>query len=112
MRRSSADRNVSWSELTEMLLMWYVWALANTRFVRDASIVSPPTTVGSRSGHAEAAPAPAAAAAPAAPAAARRPGATAPGRNALPLPLPLPLLPPPLGKGAARAGEARQRAAR
>ena len=31
MRRSSAERNVSWSELTLMELMWYTWALRNFR---------------------------------------------------------------------------------
>lgn len=40
MRRSSADRNVSWSLFTEIELMWYVCALANTRLQREASSTS------------------------------------------------------------------------
>ena len=46
MRRSSADRNVSWSLFTEIELMWYVCALANTRLQREASSTSEVLTCG------------------------------------------------------------------
>ncbi len=39
-RRSSADKKVSWSLLTEMELMWYVCALANSRLHRAAKRTS------------------------------------------------------------------------
>jgi len=49
MRRSSADRYVAPSLFTEMELMWYVWALANTRRGLASTINSIGLNTGTRS---------------------------------------------------------------
>ena len=48
-RRSSAERNVMRSLLTEMELMWYVWALAKTRLGLASTISSVGVKMGTRS---------------------------------------------------------------